>query len=232
MTSQWVTLNAADGGKFDAYLALPPAGKGPGLVLFEEIFGVNRHIRAVADQYALAGFVVMAPDMFWRQEPHMELGYEGADREKAVAAMKSADPAKLIEDIGATVKALRARPELSGGKVAALGFCMGGRLAYQAAATAGVDAAVCLYGGGIQGDLGRVANIKVPMQFHYGEKDAGIPMDAVEKVKAAFKGKNAEFFVYPDAQHGFNCWDRASYQAKASALSHGRALAFLAQNLY
>jgi len=231
MTSQWVTLNAADGGHFDTYLSLPPTGKGPGLVLFEEIFGVNRHIRAVADQYALNGFVVMAPDMFWRQEPHMELGYEGADREKAVAAMKGANPAKLIEDIGATVKALRARPEVSG-KIAALGFCMGGRLAYQAAATAGVDAAVCLYGGGIQGDLDRVAKINVPMQFHYGEKDAGIPMDAVEKVKAAFKGKNAEFFVYPDAGHGFNCWDRSSYHAKSAALSHGRALAFLAQNLY
>lgn len=231
MTSQWVSVNASDGGRFDTYLSLPPGGKGPGLVLFEEIFGVNRHIRAVADQYALNGFVVMAPDMFWRQEPRMELGYEGADRDKAVAAMKAADPAKLLEDIGSTIKALRARPELSG-KIAALGFCMGGRLAYQAAGTGGVDAAVCLYGGGIQGDLDRAAKIKVPIQFHYGEKDAGIPMDAVEKVKAAFKGKQAEFFIYPDALHGFNCWDRSSYQAKAAALSHGRALQFLAQNLY
>jgi len=231
MSSQWISVNAADGGRFEAYLSLPPSGKGPGLVLFEEIFGVNRHIRAVAEQYAQDGFVVLAPDMFWRQEPRMELGYEGADRDKAVAAMKAADPAKLIEDIGSTVKALRARPECAG-KIAALGFCMGGRLAYQAAATAGVDAAVCLYGGGIQGELDRAAKIKVPMQFHYGEKDAGIPMDAVEKVKAAFKGKNAEFFIYADALHGFNCWDRSSYQAKAAALSHGRALAFLAQNLY
>jgi len=231
MSSQWISVNAADGGRFDAYLSLPPGGKGPGLVLFEEIFGVNGHIRAVAEQYALSGFVVLAPDMFWRQERRMELGYEGADREKAVAAMKAADPGKLIEDIGATVGALRGRPEVSG-KIAALGFCMGGRLAYEAAATAGIDAAVCLYGGGIQGELDRVASIKVPMQFHYGEKDAGIPLDAVDKVKAAFKGKAAEFYLYPEAQHGFNCWDRASYQAKASALSHARSLAFLAQHLY
>ncbi|MFH1603498.1 MAG: dienelactone hydrolase family protein [Pseudomonadota bacterium] len=231
MTSQWISVDAADGGRFDAYLSLPPSGKGPGLVLFEEIFGVNRHIRAVVDQYALNGFVVIAPDMFWRQEPRMELGYEGADRDKAVAAMKAADPAKLLQDIGSTIKALRGRPEVSG-KIAALGFCMGGRLAYQAASTGEVDAAVCLYGGGIQGELDRVAKINIPMQFHYGEKDAGIPLDAVEKVKAAFAAKKqAEFFLYPDAGHGFNCWDRGSYHAKSAALSHGRALQFLAQNL-
>jgi carboxymethylenebutenolidase len=231
MTSQWISVNAADGGQFDAYLALPPSGKGPGLVLFEEIFGVNRHIRAVVEQYAQSGFVVLAPDMFWRQERRMELGYEGADRDKAVAAMKAADPAKLLEDIGSTVKALRARPEVSG-KIGTLGFCMGGRLAYQAAALGVVDAAVSLYGGGIQGELDRVAKISAPMQFHYGEQDAGIPLDAVDKVKAAFKGKQAEFFLYPNAGHGFNCWDRASYHAKSAALSHGRALAFLAQHLY
>ena len=162
----------------------------------------------------------------------MELGYEGADRDKAVAAMKAADPGKLLEDIGSTDKALRGRPECAG-KIAALGFCMGGRLAYQAAAMGQVDAAVCLYGGGIHGELDKAAKIGVPIQFHYGEKDAGIPLDAVEKVKAAFAGKKqAEFFIYPDAGHGFNCWDRSSYQAKAAALSHGRALAFLAQNLY
>jgi len=231
MTSQWISVNAADGGQFDAYLALPPSGKGPGLVLFEEIFGVNRHIRAVVEQYAQSGFVVLAPDMFWRQERRMELGYEGADRDKAVAAMKAADPAKLLEDIGSTVKALRARPEVSG-KIGTLGFCMGGRLAYQAAALGVVDAAVSLYGGGIQGELDRVGKISAPMQFHYGEQDAGIPLDAVDKVKAAFKGKPAEFFLYPNAGHGFNCWDRASYHAKSAALSHGRALAFLAQHLY
>jgi len=231
MTSQWISVNAADGGQFDAYLALPPSGKGPGLVLFEEIFGVNRHIRAVVEQYAQSGFVVLAPDMFWRQERRMELGYEGADRDKAVAAMKAADPAKLLEDIGSTVKALRARPEVSG-KIGTLGFCMGGRLAYQAAALGVVDAAVSLYGGGIQGELDRVAKISAPMQFHYGEQDAGIPLDAVDKVKSAFKGKQAEFFLYPNAGHGFNCWDRASYHAKSAALSHGRALAFLAEHLY
>lgn len=230
MSSQWIKVNAADGGQYDAYLCLPRTGKGPGLVLFEEIFGINRHIRAVCEQYAEDGFVVLAPDVFWRQEPRMDLGYEGADREKAVAAMKSADQSKLLQDIGTTIQALRNRPEVSG-KVGALGFCMGGRLSYLAASTGKVDCAVPLYGGGIQNQLDLVSKIKCPMQFHYGEKDASIPLDAAKSVEKAFAGKNAQFFFYPEAQHGFNCWDRAQYQARASALSHGRALQFLAENL-
>ena len=231
MTSQWINVAATSGGKYGAYLSLPPAGKGPGLVLFQEIFGVNRHIRAVADQYALDGFVVLAPDLFWRDAPRVELGYEGADRERALVLMKGADPKLLAEDIKTTVAALRARPELAG-KVGAVGYCMGGRLTYVAAATAGVDAASSFYGGGIQDHLDRVASISCPMQFHYGAKDTGIPMEAVEKVKAAFAGKKAEFWIYPDAGHGFNCWDRASYHPASAALAHGRTLAFLAPLLF
>jgi carboxymethylenebutenolidase len=231
MNTQWISVQATGGGEYGAYLSLPPRGQGPGIVLFQEIFGVNRHIRAVADQYALDGFVVLAPDLFWRQTRRVELGYEGDDRERALSLMKSADPKQLAEDIITTVAALRARPEVAG-KIGAIGYCMGGRLAYIAAATAGVDAAVCFYGGGIQDQLERAASIKCPIQFHYGAKDTAIPMEAVEKVKAAFTGKQAEFHIYPDAGHGFNCWDRASYHAPSAALAHGRTLVFLAQNLY
>lgn len=231
MNSQWINVKAADGGEYGAYLSLPPLGKGPGILLVQEIFGVNRHIRAVADQYAQDGFVVLAPDVFWRQAPRVELGYEGADREKALALMKGSDPKLLVDDIKASVAALRARPEVTG-KVAAVGYCMGGRLAFAAAATAGVDAAVAFYGGGIQDQLDRVASIECPMQFHYGARDQAIPLEAVEKVKAAFAGKKAEFHIYPDAGHGFNCWDRASYHPQSAALGHGRALEFLSQHLY
>jgi carboxymethylenebutenolidase len=231
MNSQWIDIAATSGGKYGAYLSLPPAGKGPGIVLFQEIFGVNRHIRAVADQYALDGFVVLAPDLFWREAPRVELGYEGADRERALQLMKGADPKLLAEDIKTSVAALRARPELAG-KAGAIGYCMGGRLAYIAAATAGVDAAVCYYGGGIQDQLDRAASIKCPIQFHYGAKDTAIPMEAVEKVKAAFTGKKAQFWIYPDAGHGFNCWDRSAYHAPSAALAHGRTLVFLAPALF
>jgi carboxymethylenebutenolidase len=230
MNSQWIDIKSPDG-NYGAYLSLPPGGKGPGLVVFEEIFGVNRHIRAVADQYAMDGFVALAPDVFWRQGARLEFGYEGEERERAIANMKSMDPKQVAEDIKITAAALRARPEVGGAKVGAIGYCMGGRLAYIAAAIAGVDAAVSYYGGGIHDQLDRAASIKCPIQFHYGEKDQGIPMDAVEKVKAAFKGKSAQFHIYP-AGHGFNCWDRSAYHAPSAALAHGRSVEFLAKSLF
>lgn len=232
MSSEWITLDAADGGRYDAYLALPPAGRGPGLVLFQEIFGVNAHIRALAEQYALDGFVVLAPDVFWRDAPRVELGYAGADFDRAIALMKAADPAALEADIRTTVAALRARPEVGGGKVGAIGYCMGGRLGYLAAADPGVDAAVCYYGGGIHDRLDRSARITAPVQFHYAENDHAIPLDKVEQVRTAFAGKAAEVHVYPGATHGFNCWARASYHPASAALAHGRTLQFLATHLF
>lgn len=230
MTSQWIRLRAAEGGEFDAYLSLPPAGTGPGLVLFQEIFGVNRHIRAVADQYALDGFVVLAPDLFWRQAPRVELGYAGADMDRARALMTGLTPAQALSDMGVTVQALRARPEVTG-KVGAVGYCMGGRLAFFAAATAGVDAASCFYGGGIHDNLDKAASVACPIQFHYGAQDKMIPAAAVEKVKAAMAGKPAQVYVY-DADHGFNCWDRGSYNARAAAIAHGRTLEHFGEHLY
>ncbi|MBS0448754.1 MAG: dienelactone hydrolase family protein [Proteobacteria bacterium] len=228
--TSWIRI-AGSAGTYDAYLALPPAGSGPGLVLFQEIFGVNGHIRGVAEQYALDGYVVLAPDVFWRQAPRVDLGYEGEDMQRAYALMQGNDPALLRQDIVDTVKALRARPEVGGRKVGAVGYCLGGRLAYAAAALAGTDAAVAYYGGGIQDQLDLVPRITCPMQFHYGALDTHIPPEAVEKVRTAFADKPAEVHVYPGANHGFNCWGRASYHAPSAALAHGRTLQFFA-NLF
>ncbi|MCR5867203.1 dienelactone hydrolase family protein [Aquincola sp. J276] len=234
MSSQWITINAQDGGQYGAYLALPPAGTGPGLVLFQEIFGVNAHIRAVADQYAQDGFVVLAPDVFWRDAPRVELGYSGPDYDRAIELMKAARPEQLAADIKTTVATLRARTEVdaAGGKVGTIGYCMGGRLAYIAAADPGVDAAVCYYGGGIHDQLQRSGSISCPIQFHYAEQDHAIPLDKVEQVRTAFAGKPAEVHVYPGATHGFNCWARGSYHPASAALAHGRSLQFLAQQLF
>jgi carboxymethylenebutenolidase len=223
MTSQWIDVAATSGGKYGAYLSLPPAGKGPGLVLFQEIFGVNRHIRAVADQYALDGFVVLAPDLFWRDAPRVELGYEGADRERALVLMKGADPKLLAEDIKTTVAALRARPELAG-KVGAVGYCMGGRLAYIAAATAGVDAASSFYGGGIQDQLERDASISCPCNSTTARRTPRIPMEAVEKVKAV-RGKEGRVLTIPTRATASTAGTVPSITPSA-ALSHGRTLAF------
>jgi carboxymethylenebutenolidase len=226
--TQWITI--ADG--MAGYLALPPAGSGPGLVLFQEIFGVNEHIRAVAEQYALDGFVVLAPDVFWRQAPRVELGYDGADRQQAMALMQGYTGEQALADIAASVSVLGARPEATGLKLGAFGYCMGGRLAYLAAATTKIDAAVAFYGGGIHTQLDRAGAIACPVQFHYAELDDHIPPTAVQSVREAMAGKPAEVHVYPGAMHGFNCWARASYHAQSAALAHGRATAFLAAALF
>jgi carboxymethylenebutenolidase len=226
VTSKWIEVNGPDG-RFGAYLARPPAGRGPGLLLLQEIFGVNEHIRAVADQYALDGFVVLAPDLFWRQGHRIALGYEGADRERANALKGSLEAEQTWRDLEASLTALRARPELAG-RIGALGYCMGGRLAFHAAASLGIEAAVAYYGGGIQDQLALAGQMRCPIQFHYGGQDAHIPPAAVEAVRQAMADTDAEVHVYPDAGHGFNCWERASYHPASAALAHGRSLAFLA----
>ncbi len=229
VTTSWISI--APG--FEGYLVLPPGGRGPGIVLWQEIFGVNEHIQAVAEQLALAGFVVLAPDAFWRQAPRVQLGYAGDDRDRAMALMQGYSGADALADIGAAVAALRARPELQG-RVGTIGYCMGGKLAYLTAATTDVDAAVAYYGGGIQGQLDRAASIGCPAQFHYAGHDDHIPPAAVEQVRQAMvaAGKSAEVHVYPGSMHGFNCWARASYHAPSAALALGRSLTFLAQALH
>ncbi|AQH00041.1 carboxymethylenebutenolidase [Burkholderia sp. KK1] len=230
VTSRWIDI-PADGGSFQGYLALPKTGSGPAVIILQEIFGVNSHIRSVADQYAADGYVALAPDVFWRTQPRVELGYEGADRQKAMELLQKTDANTAVVDVGAAAKALRALPEVTG-KVAAIGYCFGGRLAYLAAAQGSVDLAVAYYGGGIQNSLDQAEQVKVPMQFHYGELDAHIPAEAVDAVRQKFAGRqDSALHVYPAADHGFNCGDRASYNAKASALAHGRTLTFLGEHL-
>lgn len=225
--TQWIQLSTG-AAACSGYLALPPAGSGPGLLLWQEIFGVNEHIRAVAEQYALDGFVVLVPDVFWRDAPRVELGYEGTDREQALQLMRRYTEPLARTDIAAALQALRARPEVRG-RVGSLGYCMGGRLAYLTAVTSDVDAAVAYYGGGIQNLLPLAADLRCPLQLHYAEIDDSIPMSAVQGVRQALPA--AELHVYAGARHGFNCWARAAYHAPSAALAHGRSLSFLAHAL-
>jgi carboxymethylenebutenolidase len=224
----WIDI----GPGYAGYLALPPARRGPGLLLMQEIFGVNEHIRAVADQYALDGLVVLAPDLFWRQAPRVELGYDGADMTRARALMLAYPAEQAIDDIGVAARVLRARAEVGPAKIGAMGYCMGGRMAWFAAATAGVDAAVAYYGGGIHLHLHHAATVRCPVQFHYAGHDEHIPPEAVAAVRQAMEPGRAEVHLYADAHHGFNCWARGSYHAASAALAHGRALGFLAQRLF
>lgn len=229
--TSWTTIDSG-AGSFDAYLALPPAGSGPGLLLYQEIFGVNTHIRAVAEQYAMDGFVVLAPDVFWQQQRRIELGYTPDDIQRGRAMAMAMDREALQQDIQAAVRSLRARPEVGTRRVGTFGYCMGGRLAFNAAASTDVDAAVAFYGGGIQDQLDLASGIRCPMQFHYGALDANIPLAAVDKVREAMRGKTAELFVYDAADHGFNCWARGSYHAASAALAHARTLQFFAERLF
>jgi carboxymethylenebutenolidase len=231
MHASTLSIPSHDGRAFDGYLSLPPKGTGPGLVIIQEIWGVNEHIRTVADQYALDGYVVLAPDMFWRQKPGVDLQYTEADTKFAYQYMQNLDGPNAVADLMDAAKALRARPEVTG-QVGSLGFCMGGRLSYELAATGAVDAAVCYYGGGIQGKLALAPAIQVPILFHYAELDDHIPPSAVADVQAAFAGRNnAQFHVYPGVGHGFNCWGRPMYKQRAAALARGRSLQWLAENL-
>lgn len=235
MNSSWIDIKAQDGGSFKGYLALPKqaekAAKRPGIVLIQEIFGVNAHIRGVADQYASDGYTVLAPDIFWRMQPRVELGYGPEDFQKGIDYMQKFDFAAGMKDLTATVSTLRALPQC-GGKVASVGYCMGGMLSYLCAANAGVDAAVCYYPGGAHTKLEEAKKIKCPLLFHFAGNDSYIPAAAVEAVKNTFAGrKDVRIDVYPGADHGFNCWDRAAYNQQSAALARGRSLSFLATTI-
>jgi len=235
MHARWIDIKAHDGGSFKGYLSLPHHAdegvKGPGIVLIQEIFGVNSHIRGVADQYASDGYTVLAPDMFWRMQPMVDVGYGPEDMQKGMGYMQKMDFAAAVMDLAATVAALRGLQECTG-KVASIGFCMGGMLSYLCAANAGVDAAVCYYGGGIHTKLDEAAKIKCPILFHFAGEDSYIPAEAVESVKKTFAGREGvRIDVYPGVNHGFNCWDRAAYDQQSAALARGRSLAFLATTI-
>jgi carboxymethylenebutenolidase len=230
VATQWIDIPSGND-SFGGYLSLPRHGSGPAVIIIQEIFGVNGHIRAVCDQYAAAGYVALAPDVFWRTQPRVELTYEGTDVKTALELAQETDVDLAVADIAATADLLRTLPEVSG-KVAAVGFCMGGLFSYLIASTGKVDAAVAYYGGGIQGRLDAASKITEPILFHYGENDHAIPLPAVEVVKSAFAGRhNASFYLYSGAEHGFSCTDRASYNQRAAALAHGRSLTFLAEHL-
>ena len=226
MSGKDITISASDG-QFSSYLATAAGPAAGSVVVIQEIFGVNSHIRAVCDRLAAAGFNALAPDLFHRSEPGVQLGYAEADVNQGFALMQQMDHAKALADIDACFADLRSH----GGQVAVLGFCMGGLLAFRSAANLNPDAAVAYYGGGIANFLGEAGNIRCPIQFHFGEKDHFIPMTDVEKIRLATAvTAESELHVYP-ADHGFNCDQRGSYDASAARLAWQRSLDFLRRHL-
>lgn len=218
-----IKLTAADGFTFEAYRAEPEVAPQAALVLIQEIFGVNKHIREVADGYAEDGYLVIAPQIFDRVEPNVQMGYEEADMQRGMAlAFEKLKREDAFKDIQA---AIDAASEV--GKVGVVGYCFGGLMTWLSACELkGLSAAVAYYPGGIAGELSRKP--RCPVLMHFGEKDSFIPLSDVEKVRAAHP--DVTTYVYP-ADHGFNCDHRASYDGDAAALARGRTLKFFAEQL-
>ncbi len=216
----------SDGARaFDGYAARPQSGRGPGLLIFSEMWGVAPNKRALADDYARRGWCALAPNMFWRSEFTGLVPFDQADL--AWKRLQAFDWERTVDDARAAVEWLRASPQCNG-KVAAIGFCMGGRIAFLAASQAGADAAVGLYALGIAKHLDEVRNMAVPLQLHYGLSDEHIPKSEIDAVAAAAAGnKQVEIQLYPDAGHGFFNRARLPGDEKAIEAATGHIDRFL-----
>ena len=221
--SDRVRLTASDGHELEAYVAKPEGEPVAGLVVVQEIFGVNAHIRSVADSYAKDGFLAVAPALFDRYERGVDLGYEGADMQKARSFTPRLDIAAAVRDVDASLEYVRRE---TGRKCGVIGYCFGGTVTWLSAARLSTDAAVGYYAGGI-GRFG-AEQPKAPVMLHFGKQDQHIPAEEVNKVTSA----HPEVQVYwYDAGHGFNCDARASFHAPSAKLARERSLAFLKEHL-
>jgi carboxymethylenebutenolidase len=235
VSTRYESVTTADGEGFEAFCAVPEAGSGPGILLFQEIFGINDNMRGLAEKLARHGYVVLVPDMFWRLAPRFERNDE-AGMGDAFAMVQRFDFPGALGEMQSTHAHLLSMEECSG-KVGAVGFCLGGGLAFAAATASrvdgrGLDAAVCYYGSAINDLLGQVDRLECPCQFHYGRHDAFIPSEKIEEVEQAVAGRpGVEFHLY-DAGHAFSNWDAPSmYDEAAADTAWPRTLAFFDTHL-
>ncbi len=219
-----VELRAEDGHLLDAYVGRPEGEPIGGLVVVQEIFGVNAHIRRVVDGYARDRFLSIAPALFDRYERGVNLGYESEDRKKAMSFAPRLDIAKALADTEAAVAWLK--KALPGKKAGVIGFCFGGTVAWLMAARPGVDAAVGYYGGRIASAAGE--RLLTPVMLHFGNHDAHIPKQDVDRIAAAHP--EVQIFRY-EAGHGFNCDMRKDFAPEAARVARERSLAFLKEHL-
>lgn len=216
-----IELTAGDSHKLGAYRA-GTASAAHGLVVVQEIFGVNHHMRAVCDEFAASGYAVIAPALFDRVERGVELGYGPDDVSRGRDMRTKVPEAGIVADIEAAAKALGTKP------IGIVGYCWGGTVAWWGATRShAFKAAVGWYGGGIAGTRSEHPNC--PVQLHFGEKDAGIPLSDVEAIRAAQPG--VEILIYEGAGHGFGCTERGSFKPDARDLALQRTLAFLQRHV-
>jgi len=231
------------GGVMGGCLARPDDGEvRPAILVFMEIFGINAHIRDVAARLAREGYVALAPDFFHRTGPGVEFGYDAKGLERGMALLNQLEADEMIADARAAIAWLEARPDVRRGRIGAIGFCIGGHMAYLSACETSVCCAASFYGGGIAAPsgpgggpstIGRTPKIKGRILCLFGDEDDYIPQDQVAAIEAALKGAgvNHEVVVYPGASHGFFCDQRDSYQAAAATDAWRRVKALFAEEL-
>lgn len=224
-----ISIPAADGsGHFSAYLSLPPQGSGPGLVLAQEIFGVNRTMRELADHYAEEGYVVLVPDLFWRQAPGVQLGSSAQDWQRAFQLYQGFDVARGMADLQSAITTLRARAEVPARQVGVVGYCLGGKLAYLAACRTDCDAAVGYYGVGIETALDEADRIRCPLTLHIAELDQFCPPPAREQILGALRGRaGIGLHLYPGADHAFARVGGEHFHKPSALMAHQRTMATL-----
>jgi carboxymethylenebutenolidase len=227
-----VTIKSFDGGEFDAYIAKPAGGYGPGIVVLQEIFGVNEFLRNVCDWYAARGFVAICPDLFWRQERGVELTDQTqAGWQKAFQLYQGLDEAKAVEDAAAAVEFLR-RDASCNGRVGAVGFCLGGKLAWLLSVRFKPDCAVSYYGVGVEKAMEEAGNLSSPMMLHIAKQDQYCPPAAQKQIHEVLdQNPLVTIHDYPEQDHAFGRPGGEHYDAKAAELANLRTLEFFVRNL-
>lgn len=227
-----VSIPAADGGEFSAYLSLPPNGTetAPGIIMMQQIFGVNPEMRGFTDDFAARGYIAICPDLFWRLEPGVEI-IPGTPEafQKALGFARRFDHDRAVRDLIATLAFLRAHPSCNG-RVGTVGYCLGGLLAFLMAARSDADCHVGYFGVGIERHIDEAKHLARPLLLHIPDKDRHVPPEAQAVVKRGLEGK-AILYTYPDADHAFNRITAPSYNAEVTALADARTLAFLNDHL-
>ncbi|RZK72091.1 MAG: dienelactone hydrolase family protein [Rhodococcus sp. (in: high G+C Gram-positive bacteria)] len=224
---RYIDISTSSGETFAAYLAEPAQGSGPGLVLLQEIFGINDYMRDMADRYAEEGYVVLVPDLFWRSGARQELGYDQAGFTRGLELRDELDEDLSITDIGDTVTALRGLTNHVGG-VGLIGYCLGGLLAYLSAVRLDVDCAISYYGVGVHDHLDEATQLTVPVVFHLAELDSYCPEDARNSIRKAFDGNDGvRIYDYAGVDHAFATHGRDVYEPLSAGLAYSRTLEVL-----
>ena len=227
-----VTIKSFDGGEFSAYLALPAGGYGPGLVVLQEIFGVNQFMRRVCDWYAARGFVAVCPDLFWRQEPGVDITDQTeAEWQKAFQLYQGLDEAKAVEDSAAALAFLRQHPACSG-RAGAVGFCLGGNLAWLLSVRFKPDCAVGYYGVSIEKTLKEAPGLGSPLMLHIAGKDQFCPPEAQQQIHATLdQNPLVTIHDYPENDHAFGRLGGQHYDPAAAEIANLRTLDFFVRQL-